>query len=84
MEIDNVKTGVYLNFHSKESSRWSEAEMPENEVLLPNSRNASRWRQIGERMDEGLSPTDAFPVIQNDFYAFLRKCLATGVRRAFP
>ncbi len=46
--------------------------MPENETLLPDTRNASRWRPVGERMDEGQSPTDAFPVIQDQFYALLQ------------
>ena len=50
--------------------------MPENETLLPDARNASRWRPVGRRMDEGQSPTDAFPEIQDQFYALLLKGLA--------
>lgn len=46
--------------------------MPENETLLPDSRNASRWRPVGERMDEGQSPIEAFPVIHDQFYALLQ------------
>jgi hypothetical protein len=60
--VDNVNSvGIILLLD--DPSRWSEAEMPENETLLPDARNASRWRPIGERMDKGQSPTDAFPDI---------------------
>ena len=45
--------------------------MPENETLLPDARNASRWRPVVERMDEGQSPIDAYPVIQHHFYGLL-------------
>jgi hypothetical protein len=39
---------------------------------LPDARNASRWRPVGERIDEGQSPIDSFPVIQDQFYALLQ------------
>jgi hypothetical protein len=51
----------------------TKAEMPENETLLTDSRIASRWRPIAEHMDEGQSPTDAFPVIQDQFYTQLQR-----------
>lgn len=47
--------------------------MPENEILLPNSRSASRWRSICDRRDGGLSPIQAFPEIQRQFYAGFRR-----------
>src|SRR5688572_12324334 len=33
--------------------------MPENETILPNSRIASRWRPVGDRMDKGQSRRQA-------------------------
>jgi hypothetical protein len=46
--------------------------MPENETLLPDARNASRWRLVGERIDEGQSLIDAFPVFQDQFCRLLQ------------
>ena len=42
--------------------------MPENETLRYNARNANGWRQIGERMDAGQSPTELFQLIRDEFY----------------
>lgn len=47
--------------------------MPENETLLADARSASRWRPVAKRMDEGQSPTEAFPEIRDHFYVLLRK-----------
>jgi hypothetical protein len=47
--------------------------MPENETLTPNARNASRWQGVNTRMDGGQTPVEAFPEIQNQFYAALQK-----------
>ncbi len=46
--------------------------MPENETLVHDARTASRWRPLGQRIDGGLDPTDAFPAIQNEFYALFQ------------
>lgn len=60
--------------------------MPENETLVHDGRTASRWRPLGERMDGGLAPTEAFPAIQDQFYAQLqnvwRQWRARGVDAA--
>ena len=55
--------------------------MPENETLLPNDRNASRWRQVSERLDGGGSPSDTFPAIQDRFYKSLRNVWRQWNRR---
>jgi hypothetical protein len=46
--------------------------MPENETLLYDARSASRWRPIGESMDNGLPTNDAFPAIQDAFYGLFQ------------
>ncbi len=46
--------------------------MPENEALLHDGRTASRWRPIGHRLDDGVAPSDAFPAIQEQFYAIFQ------------
>lgn len=60
--------------------------MPENETLVHDGRTASRWRPIGRRLDEGLPPNDAFPAIQDQFYALFqnvwRQWRASGVDAA--
>src|SRR5436309_3500805 len=47
--------------------------MPENETLLHNGRNASRWRPVSEHLDRGKSPTKLFPEIEHQFYTLLQK-----------
>lgn len=47
--------------------------MPENETLVHDTRSASRWRPIRERMDRGQTPTELFPEIQDQFYAYGQK-----------
>jgi len=49
--------------------------MPENETLVYDTRSASRWRPIAERLDRGQSPVDLFPEIQDQFYTALQKVL---------
>ncbi len=50
--------------------------MPENETLIHDGRTVSRWRPLRERLDGGLEPTEAFPAIQNEFYAWLQTRLS--------
>jgi hypothetical protein len=47
--------------------------MPENETLICDSRNASRWRPIAERLECGQPPSELFAEIQDQFYSALRK-----------
>jgi hypothetical protein len=47
--------------------------MPENETLVYDTRSASRWNPVRERMDGGQAPADLFPEIQHQFYAALQK-----------
>lgn len=47
--------------------------MPENETLFRDARSANRWRPLCDRMDGGQAPTEAFPEIQNQFYASLQR-----------
>ena len=58
-----------------------EAEMPENETLVHDARNASRWRAICERMNGGLTPIDAFPDIQRQFYLSFRRAWRQWIDR---
>ena len=46
--------------------------MPENETLIHDGRTVSRWRPLADRMDGGMEPIEAFPEIQDQFYASLR------------
>lgn len=47
--------------------------MPENETLVYDTRSASRWRPVAERIDGGQAPADLFPEIEKQFYTSLQK-----------
>lgn len=45
--------------------------MPENETLHPDTKNASRWCPLKERLERGEAPDSIFPDLQKQFYLAL-------------
>ncbi|MBS0262438.1 MAG: hypothetical protein JSS02_10850 [Planctomycetes bacterium] len=46
--------------------------MPENESLFIDSKRASRWRPIADRLDLGEKAIEQFPEIERQFYTALK------------